>query len=363
MILTRAAALARLEQFLPHAGADYAHLRNLDPGPEAPGHVSRLSSALRRRLITEEEVAEAVLARHGWAGEVFLSEILWRSYWKGWMEHRPGFWSAFRVEATRKAAQHWPGLAQAQAGQTGIDCFDSWSAELASTGYLHNWARMQFASIWVFTLGLPWELGADHMGRQLGDFDPACNTLSWRWVAGLQTKGKAYLADPERIAALTGRFAPKGLASEAAIPQECLPTLAPVPLRAMAPLPQGPCLFLLTPEDLCPESLAPEGDVAALAVLAPQSPADAEALADGLARARALWPKARDLGALSPEMLRSIDLPCVTAYLPQGPSHDRLAGLPRHEIQRPWDARIWPHCQKGYFKLRQKLRSLIQPCL
>ena len=66
--------------------------------------------------------------------------------------------------------------------------------ELKETGYLHNHARMWFASIWIFTLKLPWQLGADFFLKHLLDGDAASNTLSWRWVAGLQTKGKHYLA-------------------------------------------------------------------------------------------------------------------------------------------------------------------------
>ena len=44
-----------------------------------------------------------------------------------------------------------------------------------------------FASIWIFTLKLPWQLGAEFL-KYLLDGDHASNTLSWRWVAGLQTK-------------------------------------------------------------------------------------------------------------------------------------------------------------------------------
>ncbi len=65
--------------------------------------------------------------------------------------------------------------------------------ELTETGYLHNHARMWWASFWIHAEGLPWELGADFFFRHLLDADPASNTLSWRWVAGLQTPGKTYV--------------------------------------------------------------------------------------------------------------------------------------------------------------------------
>ena len=53
---------------------------------------------------------------------------------------------------------------------------------------------MWFASIWIFTLELPWQLGAEFFMQHLYDGDPASNTLGWRWVAGIQTQGKHYLA-------------------------------------------------------------------------------------------------------------------------------------------------------------------------
>ena len=62
---------------------------------------------------------------------------------------------------------------------------------------------MWFASIWVHTLNLPWELGANFFLTHLLDADPASNTLSWRWVAGLHTEGKVYLANEDNIKKFT----------------------------------------------------------------------------------------------------------------------------------------------------------------
>ena len=84
-------------------------------------------------------------------------------------------------------------------GRTGIDCFDTWVEELRETNYLHNHSRMWFASIWIFTLGLPWQLGARFFMRHLLDGDASSNTLSWRWVAGMHTNKKPYLASKENI--------------------------------------------------------------------------------------------------------------------------------------------------------------------
>jgi deoxyribodipyrimidine photo-lyase len=375
--------LLRLREFAPKAGADYARLRNLDKGPGKHQHVSRLSAALRRRLITEREVVSAVLEKHGLdAGEKFISEVFWRTYWKGWLEQRPSVWTDYTgaVDRQKQEIDRDPDraarLSHAAAGTTGIDCFDAWTIELRDTGYLHNWARMQFASIWIFTLGLPWELGAAHMFDLLIDADPASNTLSWRWVAGLHTKGKAYLADAERIRAMTqGRFSPQGLARRALIPADSIDiTSASAPRPVISPQAGVSSLLLLTAEDLSLETLPQMGTVSidALAILPGGDEADAIALADGLARARHRWPDAHVLGLLGePELSLAKSLGCrqiVTGFAPVGPTADRLAalrlaagreGLPIAEHLRAWDVQAWPHCRKGFFALKEQIPMLL----
>ena len=213
-VATRAEALRRLDLFLPRAGRAYAEGRNSDGGPGAERSVSALSPYLRYRLLTEREVIAAVLDRHGpQTADKFVSEVLWRTYFKGWLELRPAAWTRFLAarDAGRDAMARSGGLARAVAaaeeGRTGIEGFDDWARELVDHGYLHNHTRMWFASIWIFTLRLPWALGADFFLRHLVDADPASNTLSWRWVAGLQTPGKTYLATADNIARYTsGRF-------------------------------------------------------------------------------------------------------------------------------------------------------------
>lgn len=385
--LTRAAALSRLNSFAPEAGPAYARLRNLDRGPEGHPHVSRLSAALRRRLIAEPEVIAAVLSHHTpEAAEKFISEVFWRNYWKGWLESRPAVWSGY-LDATARAENRIAAdaaltlrHAEACAGRTGIDCFDAWVAELETTGYLHNWARMQFASIWVFTLGLPWELGAAFTLARFVDGDPASNTLSWRWVAGLHTAGKAYLSDADRIARMTGgRFAPQGLARQAILPADSIAVPQATPPRAArTPDPAAPGLLLLGCEDLSLETLPALQSlpVQAIATLPGTSAADQIALADGLARASHHWPQALPLGPLTPAALdRAAAEGCrqiITAFAPVGPLADRLAllrpaasaaGLPVTEVLRPWDARVWPHCRKGFFALKERIPALLAPGL
>lgn len=383
--ITRQDAIRRLDAFVPIAASSYSRLRNKDRGQGGHIHVSRLSAALRRRLITEEEVVKAVLAAHGLAAaEKYVSEVFWRTYWKGWLEQRPAVWANYlkalqdwreALDIRRDLSEQYGAAVEAR---TGIDCFDGWVCELQQTGYMHNWARMQFASIWIFTLGLPWQLGAAFMFDRLIDADPASNTLSWRWVAGLHTAGKAYLDDPERIRNMTdGSYEPKGLAQAARIPADMAETPSPAAVRVcQSPDPLAASLLLLTTEDLSVEQLA---DIRALrvkavAVLQGRNGWDEVALSDALARAREMWPDAAHLSGDQASELASVskDLGCtqvVTAFLPVGPVASSVASWPSEfarqglrftEYMRTWDRRAWPYCRKGFFGLKDKIPSLVQ---
>ncbi len=186
----RSLALARLDEFSRVAGL-YARDRN-HVKPDHPS-VSRLSPAIRHRLIREEEVVSAVLKIHPFGRvEKFIQEVYWRRYWKSWLALRPEVWSDFLE--TPKDMLGDPMEIRIENSQSGNAVIDHFANELVTTGYLHNHARMWFAAWWVHEARLPWQSGAAFFFRHLLDGDPASNTLSWRWVAGLQTPGKTYLA-------------------------------------------------------------------------------------------------------------------------------------------------------------------------
>lgn len=201
--------------------ANYGASRNFADGQTT----SRLSPYIRRRLVTEEEVLEFARSVGKFETvEKFVQEVVWRTYWKGWLEARPGVWDAYltRIQIIEETLSHQQRdrLDSATSGKTDLPYFNAWCEELKTTGYLHNHVRMWFASLWIFTLQLPWEFGARFFLNHLLDGDPASNTLSWRWVAGLQTKGKHYLAKADNIARFTnGRWTPRsGELNESAQP-------------------------------------------------------------------------------------------------------------------------------------------------
>lgn len=255
--MSRAAGLEHLESFVERAGGAYSSGRNFDRGEGQHYSVSRLSGHLRRRLITEEEVLAAVLKRHSFAkAEKFITEIFWRTYFKGWMEMRPSVWDEAEQAGHQALSSDNPGLAAACEGRTGIACFDSWTEELVKTGYLHNHSRMWYASIWIFTLGLDWRAGAQFFIRHLRDGCPASNTLGWRWVAGLHTIGKNYVARADNIHQFTdGRFYPDGQLNESASALSGMPVPPPqMPFWDQPDFSQ-PYGLMMTSEDGHAESL------------------------------------------------------------------------------------------------------------
>ena len=137
--------------------------------------------------------------------EKFIQEVLWRVYWKGWLELRPNVWTDYLEELKdiKKNFMNNKDYLDAIEGKTNIECFNEWVNELKKFNYLHNHTRMWFASIWIFTLNLPWQLGAEFFMEHLFDGDAASNTLGWKWVAGIQTQGKNYLATEWNIKKFT----------------------------------------------------------------------------------------------------------------------------------------------------------------
>ena len=393
---TRSGALEQLARFLPRAGLDYRARRNFDLGPNDRSNVSLLSPFIRHRLITEQEVLDLVLEHHPFDdADKFIEEVFWRGYYKGWLEQYPSVWADYRSEVDRlvESLSGNADLAEryetAISGNTGIDCFDAWVDELVTNGYLHNHARMWFASIWVFTLRLPWQLGADFFYRNLVDGDPASNTLSWRWVCGLHTKGKTYLARVSNIRNFTNqRFNPAGKLAISAPPvketrSHPLKTLVPVQFERSG-VRTG---LLITEEDCFPESLPLKNrPVALMAVITTQSRSPLPvgrparefaigAVSDAVERSvrhfsiPAQSAQTTDWEAACLAWAAANDLRCiVTAYSPVGPIAERLAllkkslesrGVQLIQVRRTFDSCTWPHASRGFFTLKSRIPEIL----
>ena len=393
---TRSLALSQWQSYLPAAGA-YAERRN----HVTPGHpaVSRLSPALRTRLVLEEEIVGSLLARYPFPRvEKLAQEILWRTYWKGWLEQRPSVWTHYQAwlrtnrPALPSALQ--TRIAAVESGQSGVAFMDALTRELKTTGYLHNHARMWFAAFWVHTRQLPWQAGADFFYRHLLDADAASNTLSWRWVAGLQTAGKTYLvrrSNLEKYAAAALSANPEGLeeladsrATAAPIPPDPNPPPRPLPPAPAASLPSGPHALWLHWDDLRVDgpaiapALAPSAILAIwpTTLVADWSPVKINhfraALRDGLDRAAAAYQ--------CPGVWLEADNPAVAiaSWLRENPHHHLVAqrplvgdwsdvppalataGVPTTWLERAWDRRFFPMATKGFFGFWEAARPAVE---
>lgn len=203
---SRSKALEQLQSFVENHLGLYARDRNFDFGPEKRTNTSCLSPYVTHGILSENEIIKQSLKQYSFSKiEKFIQEVLWRTYWKGWLERRPSVWTDFinDLKYLKVDYESNKNLKAAVNGNTDIDCFNDWVNELKEIGYLHNHTRMWFSSIWIFTLDLPWQLGAEFFLEHLLDGDPASNTLGWRWVAGIQTQGKHYLASEWNIKKFT----------------------------------------------------------------------------------------------------------------------------------------------------------------
>ena len=392
---TREAALGAARAFAPNMGERYARERNR----VVPGHpyVSMLAPAIRIRLILEREVAQIALDEHEKIAQCqkFVQEVHWRSYWRSWLEIHPEIWTRYKntraeMDAGLAKVQRRR-IAQIESGESGVEVMDNFARELVATGYLHNHARMWFAAFWIHTEKLPWELGADFFERHLICACPASNTLSWRWVAGIQTRGKAYLARPSNIRKYTDEAY---LGDEIGMDELEKPRAADVPDAdvpdAIEPEfvleigeQSGPLGLWTSEDDLAPETCdaLKNAEFAAICTTVVGAPAKSEtsnglrrdyrlaAARDAATRAAHAWKAdaqnfeaadSDDVAALIGDWAQAANLKTVVALKPfVGPTNDALDALEKRlkkdgiglvTLRRPEDAAGLSYATKGFFK-------------
>jgi deoxyribodipyrimidine photo-lyase len=241
-------ARRRLESWLvgePGRGpAAYAATR--DRLADAHG-TSRLGPDLRFGLLSPVEVATRALAVDGGGvgSRRFVSELAWHDFYAHVLWHEP---RVAREPSQRRYLGHpWPGgmptgiepaspLAPPppadawRAGRTGYPVVDAAMRELATTGFMHNRARMIVASFLTKDLLIDWRVGEAHFMRHLLDGDPASNLGGWQWAASVGTDAQPYFRIFNPVAQ-GERFDPEG-----SYVRRWVPELSRVPLsRIHAP--------------------------------------------------------------------------------------------------------------------------------
>ena len=192
---------------------------------------SRLSAYIRLGVISPRQIHDTVRAfaqrdpRLQPSADAFIRELAWREFFVQVLWHVPHSLRADLREDRRGIP--WrkdpDGLRAWQEGRTGYPVVDAGMRELASTGYMHNRARLVAASFLTKDLLIDWREGERWFMRHLLDGDPAVNVGNWQWVAS--TGADAMPAFRIFNPALQGaRFDPQGH-----YVRRWLPELADVP--------------------------------------------------------------------------------------------------------------------------------------
>jgi deoxyribodipyrimidine photo-lyase len=241
--------------------------------------------------------------------EKFVQELGWRDYYvRIHAAIGDGVWDDLEPYKTGEIASAYAAELPDDIafGTTGAACVDGFVRELDETGYLHNHARMWFASYVVHWRRVRWQAGAAFFLRRLLDGDAASNNLSWQWVASTFAH-KPYIFNRENLERYTrGTFCARCPLADSGCPFEASydrldARLFPhgkraidgvierdltVPADPPERVPQIPGRLVVWQHD---ESLAP---IDAARTLAPRAPAIY--VHDALARQRDPWSPARD---------------------------------------------------------------------
>ena len=364
-----------LKNWVPKSKDFYPLNRNYDVTGKQT--TSKLSSAISSGIIKESDIIRS-LHEHGVpTSNKFLEEVFWRIYFRGYFETHPSIWLSYNECLSNDKQFKGEDYQNAIDGNTGILCFDDWLNDLYNTGYLHNHTRMWFASIWMFTLKLPWTLGCDLFMRYLSDADEASNILSWRWVAGLHTSKKPYVARASNIKKYTDKYNPINELNESpkAIYEDKIHDYMPMIFNSKIP---HKCNLLLIDNffDVDVINLS-DTKIDSFYVLDTSSFNDREIdrisiqskieITEYISKKINLEPIFVSMSDMSILFGKSL----VTSMLRTGEFNDFL-DKPMRELEQSSDLNIlsrkidelsWNHCKGGFFKLKSKITSIVDTLL
>ncbi len=224
-------ARQRLETLNP---SKYGSSRN-----HLDGAVTRLSPYIRHGVIQLTEVRDQALnIARGKDSEKFIQQLAWREYWQRLYKEFPD-WIWQDVEDYKTGfspSDYVDDLPEDIAsGRTGIACIDGFIAELLSTGYIHNHARLYVAGYVCHWRRVKWQAGAKWFLSHLLDGDPASNNLSWQWVASTFSH-KPYYFNLENVEKFSGENVDTSIANNMplvgtyeALYERLFPNLGPKP--------------------------------------------------------------------------------------------------------------------------------------
>lgn len=194
---------------------DYQLLRDY---PAIAG-TSKLSAYLAIGVVSPAQcVARLQLeATESWqqdksGAEVWLSELIWREFYKhilvaypNLIKHQP-FQAETAAIRWRNDKALFTGWCD---GQTGYPIVDAAMRQLNQTGWMHNRLRMITASFLVKDLHIDWRWGERYFMSKLIDGDFAANNGGWQWAASTGTDAAPYFRIFNPVSQ-SEKFDPKG---------------------------------------------------------------------------------------------------------------------------------------------------------
>jgi deoxyribodipyrimidine photo-lyase len=164
------------------------------------GKTSKMSVALKWGLVSARTLKQKILEHFGTlfsdpfdqgdnlGAQTYLSELIWREFYKYILLHRPEVLNLeyqekfrhiewVRGEEGKKLFVAW------MKGETGYPVVDAAMHQIAQTGWMHNRSRMVVASILTKNLGVDWRWGQEYFRAVLLDLDEASNNGGWQWGA------------------------------------------------------------------------------------------------------------------------------------------------------------------------------------
>ncbi len=171
---------------------DYARTRN-----HLRGDVTRLSPYFRHGMLSLSEAADDAILRSKEGAHKFVFELAWRDFWRRvWAERGNAIRSDIELPKVVLGSARLP--EDIREGSTGLRCMDQFVRDLVDDGYVHNHARMWFASYVIHHRKIDWREAANWYYSELLDGDWASNHLSWQWV-GSTFSAKPYFFNKENL--------------------------------------------------------------------------------------------------------------------------------------------------------------------
>jgi deoxyribodipyrimidine photo-lyase len=148
----------------------------------AADSTSHLSPHLRFGTVSIREIVQQL----GTGDEIFLSELIWREFFKQILFHFPKVvdqnfnprYNGIRWKNDEDDFLRWSN------GNTGYPMVDAGMRQLNASGTMHNRVRMVTASFLCKHLLIDWRRGEAYFARKLLDYELSSNNGNWQWAAG-----------------------------------------------------------------------------------------------------------------------------------------------------------------------------------